>query len=98
KKFIEIRVADSVSIKKALGYVALIKGIVYSDLNMELLEKELKDVQDTDMIQDAIDRIKKEGKEAIIYHKRSAKKRINRLKTMAQRGLSESERRYLIYI
>ncbi|MCR4674521.1 MAG: hypothetical protein K5675_05865 [Lachnospiraceae bacterium] len=98
KKFIEIRVADSVPIKKALGYVALIKGIVYSDLNMELLEKELKDVRDTDMIQDAIDRIKKDGLNAIVYHNRSAKKWINRLKTMTQRGLSESERRYLIYV
>ena len=34
KKYIEIRVADSVPLDRALGYVALIKGIVYSDKNL----------------------------------------------------------------
>ena len=38
KKYIEIRVSDSVPIKKALYYVALIKGIVYSEQNLDLLE------------------------------------------------------------
>ena len=36
KKYIEVRVADSVPIGKALGYVALLKGLVYSSENLDL--------------------------------------------------------------
>ena len=38
KKYIKIRISDSVPIKKALYYVALTKGIVYSEQNLDLLE------------------------------------------------------------
>jgi protein-tyrosine phosphatase len=46
KKYIEVRVADIVPIKKALGYTALLKGIVYSERNNErgtLHQKALKE-------------------------------------------------------
>ncbi len=36
KKYIEVRVADSVPLDRALGYVALLKGIVYSDENLKM--------------------------------------------------------------
>jgi len=38
KKYIEIRVADAVPVKKAMGYVALVKGIASGNLSYE--EKE----------------------------------------------------------
>ncbi|MCQ2751587.1 MAG: glutamate-cysteine ligase family protein, partial [Coriobacteriales bacterium] len=51
KKYIEIRVADSMPPQVALSYVALLKGIFYNYLNLEILEDKLfgtVSVQDLD--------------------------------------------------
>jgi glutamate--cysteine ligase len=57
KKYIEIRVADSVPLDRALGYVALIKGIIYSDKNLNVLEKELSHIDSLEKIQEAVEEI-----------------------------------------
>ena len=98
KKYIEIRVADSVPINKALGYVALLKGIVYSDQNLDLLEEELSDIDTIDKIQDAVIKIEKDGHDAIIYHNITAAQWAARLVQISSEAISEQERKYFAYV
>ena len=98
KKYIEIRVADSVPINKALGYVALLKGIVYSDQNLTLLEEELSDIDTIDKIQDAVIKIEKDGHDAIIYHNITAAQWAARLVQISSEAILEQERKYLAYV
>ena len=98
KKYIEIRVADSVPINKALGYVALLKGIVYSDQNLTLLEEELSDIDTIDKIQDAVIKIEKDGHDAVIYHNITAAQWAARLVQISSEAIPEQERKYLAYV
>ena len=98
KKYIEIRVADSVPINKALGYVALLKGIVYSDHNLDLLEEELSDIDTIDKIQDAVIKIEKDGHDAVIYHNITAAQWAARLVQISSEAILEQERKYLAYV
>lgn len=98
KKYIEIRVADSVPINKALGYAALLKGIVYSEHNLELLDNELADVDSADKIQSAVVRIEKDGGNAVIYHNETAAQWSSHLVNSASACLSEHEKEYLAYV
>ena len=98
KKYIEIRVADSVPINKALGYVALLKGIVYSDQNLTLLEEELSDIDTIDKIQDAVIKIEKDGHDAVIYHNITAAQWAARLVQISSEAIPEQERKYLTYV
>ena len=61
KKYIEVRVADSVPIDKALGYVALIKGLVYSEDNLRRLDKMLSYITSLSELQEVVERIERDG-------------------------------------
>lgn len=95
KKYIEIRVADSVPIEKALGYAALIKGIVYSAANLDTLEKELADIDGIDKINEAVTDIEKDGLQAVIYHGRTSGQWAAYLKELAENALPGDEKEYL---
>ena len=95
KKYIEIRVADSVPIEKALGYAALIKGIVYSAANLDTLEKELADIDGVDKINEAVTDIEKDGLQAVIYHGRTSGQWAAYLKELAENALPDDEKEYL---
>lgn len=95
KKYIEIRVADSVPLDRALGYVALLKGIVYSDENLFRLEKELSDIDNAEKIYQAIDSIEKDGLDAVIYGGRKASEWAAHLAELAIGQLPEKEKEYL---
>ena len=71
KKYIEIRVADSVPLDRALGYVAILKGIVYSDDNLSALENELADVDTAEKIQQAVEDIERDGYNAVVYGRKA---------------------------
>ena len=98
KKYIEIRIADSVPINKALGDAALIKGIVYSQRNMEILEKELSETNDLVKIQDAVYGIEKNGLDAVIYRNKTAAEWVSHLVDLASKILPDYERDYLDYV
>ena len=98
KKFIEIRIADSVPIEKALGYAGLIKGIVYSEQNLERLEKELQDIDTLGKIQEAVVKLETYGHDAVIYHDETAAQWADRLKALAGEHLPEHEKAYLAYV
>ena len=95
KKYIEIRVADSVPLGRALSYVALIKGLVYSDENLSILENALTDIKSIGQIEDAIDEIMVSGIDAKIYGDRTAREWYNYLLELADNALNEKEREYL---
>lgn len=98
KRYIEIRVADSVPIKKALAYAALLKGIVYSDSNLEVLDWELAHVDELQKIQDAVTAIETRGNEAVIYQNRTAADWASHLVNLAKNSLSDHEKEYLSYV
>ena len=98
KNYIEIRVADAVPIPKALGYVALLKGIVYSDSALTLLDLELKDIVDAKGIQAAVESIEKDGFDAVIYNGRTAREWAEHLIGIASGNLDEEEKEYLNHV
>lgn len=98
KKYIEVRVSDSVPIKKALGYAALLKGIVYSDENLDILENELSGIDTLEKIQDAVLKIESEGPEVVIYNNKTAAWWISYLIGLATGSLPEVEKEYLAYL
>ena len=94
KKYIEIRVADSVPLDRALGYVAILKGIVYSDDNLSALEKELADVDTAEKIQQAVENIERDGYNAVVYG-RKATEWAAHLYELALDKLPDTDKEYL---
>ncbi|MCR5586396.1 MAG: hypothetical protein K6F77_02570 [Lachnospiraceae bacterium] len=94
KKYIEIRVADSVPIDKALGYVALIKGLIYSEENLAKLEKKFESIQSISDINAAIEEIEKYGFDAHIYGAQNVKDLANYLIELSKDGLNSEEKEY----
>ena len=95
KTYIEVRIADSVPIDKALGFTALIKGLVYDKSNLKKLDKRLKSIKSIDEIQKAIDVIKADGFDAEIYDGRTAYEWTNELVELADSGLEGKDKEYL---
>ncbi len=98
KKYIEIRVADSVPINKALGYAALIKGLVYSDKTLDILEKDLSEIDTLDKVQEAVLKTESDGLHTLLYDKMTASDWISYLVGLARGNLPEEEKRYLDYV
>ncbi|MBQ1744480.1 MAG: hypothetical protein II046_06015, partial [Clostridiales bacterium] len=98
KKYIEIRVADSVPWDRALSYVALIKGLIYSDENLAALETELSGITSIEQIEDAVDSIIVSGLDAKIYGDRTVREWYKYLLELANNALSEEERKYLLNV
>ncbi|MBO4591769.1 MAG: hypothetical protein J5684_04330, partial [Eubacterium sp.] len=95
KKYIEVRVADSVPIDKALGYVALLKGIVYSEDNLASLENELSFIDELSQVQEAVEKIEEDGLDAVIYEDRTAAEWADHLIDVAGRALTRRDKEYL---
>lgn len=95
KKYIELRVTDSVPIDKALGFVALLKGLIYDDSNLNALDEKYSSVKSLDDIQSAIDEIKNNGFDAVIYDGKTAHEYADELVEMAEKGLEEKDKEYL---
>ena len=85
-------------IDKALGYAALLKGIVYAKCNLDILENELSDIDDVDKIQDAVLKIEANGRDAVIYQDQTAAAWAEYLVDLARDVLPEQEKEYLNYV
>lgn len=94
KRYIEIRVADSVSQEKMLGYVALIKGLMYSETALCKLEELFGSVIDIEEIVTAEKRIISEGYHALVYGKEAVDWLIT-LYDLAENQLSSEDNQYL---
>ena len=91
KKYVEIRVADSLPLAPALGFIALVKGLFYGPVSLEVLEHALNlDNPSTKYgvsdIEDAITEITKHGFDANVYG-RSINDWIDLLFRIAPQGL-----------
>lgn len=95
KKYIEVRVADAVPIEKALGYVALLKGLVYSDENLKILDETLAGITTIEEIQRAVEDIEKDGLDARIYDGKTAGDWAGFLIDLAAGALPDEDKRYL---
>lgn len=98
KKYIEIRVADSVPIERALSYVALIKGLIYSEKNLSILEEELAFINSPSKIQKAVDEIIVSGLDAVIYNEKTAGEWYKYLVVLADSALSPKDQEYLLNV
>lgn len=97
KKYIEIRVADSVSKDKALGYAAFIKGLIYSkDSLLRLVDKTSKITEED--VYKAIDSIERDGFDAVIYEGRTAGEWASCLLWLAKKNLPTSEKVYIDHL
>ena len=95
KNYIEIRVADSVPIERALGYSALIKGLMYSEESLDRLDEILESVTTIDEIQNAVEAIEYDGFDALIYDDKSAREWADILINIAEETLDENDKEYL---
>ncbi len=98
KKYIEIRVVDSLPLDRAMAFAAVVKGIVYSDKNLDTLNEKLSDIDSTEKIQDAVLRIEEDGLDAVIYNNKTAKEWAEYLTKLAGYGLTDEEGEYLSYV
>lgn len=94
KKYLEVRVADSVSIDKAIGYAALLKGLMYNEKSLKKLEALLEKFQTIRDINNVIDKIEKYGYEADIDGN-SAWEYCKEILNISSQGLDSSDRKYL---
>ncbi len=67
KKYVELRVADSVPIDRALGYAALVKGLMYGESSLDILKVIFQDITDISQIKEAEAAIMKDGYYATAY-------------------------------
>ncbi len=94
KKYLEIRVADSLPMPKMLGYTALIKGLMYGKNSLEKLEKLFENITSEQQIYTAETEIAKSGYCAQVYGKNAADLTI-KLFEIAAEGLEDSDKAYL---
>lgn len=98
KKYIEVRVADSVPIEKALGYAAILKGLIYDEETLHNLDERLRQVDSLDTVNHVVDLIERNGFDAKIYEGKKAGEWVNELADIAASNLSEEEGKYLNYV
>lgn len=94
KKYLEIRVADSVPKDRMLGYAALIKGLLYKEDNLKQLEEMFAKVTTVAQVQEAEKAVMKDGYYAKVYG-RTAVEWIFALYEMAKEELPVKEQCYL---
>ena len=94
KGHIEIRVADSMPIHMALAYTALIKGLMYDELNLDTLYDMTLGVCSYDVYHAKQELIIK-GKDGLIYN-RPVRDWIKRIFFMSQAGLGSDELPYFL--
>ena len=93
KTYVEIRPADALPIPYAIAYAALIKGLFYSNKNLDQLDKILCDVQDSDVIEAKYSLMAK-GYNAQVYHMPVAEL-ADTLIGLAKSALDQGDRDYL---
>lgn len=93
KRFVEIRMADSLPIEYVLSLISLIKGIFYRDLNISNLLSDLNGANEDD-VSKAFLQLAKKGFKAEVYGI-DAGFLYAKMFALAKRGLNENEIEYL---
>ena len=87
--------ADSVPIDRALGYAALLKGLIYSEENLDTIENDLSSIDELSQLQEAVEKIEVEGLNAEIYGGKTAAEWADYLIELAQQSLADEDKEYL---
>lgn len=93
KNFLEIRPADALPLPYAMGYVALIKGLFYSEENLNALDSAIEGVTEEEISQ-AKDALRKEGYNAVLRGK-TPDAWLASLFTLAEAALPAEDAAYL---
>lgn len=93
KRYIEVRPADALPAEHAVAYAALLKGLFYSDENLDQLDRIFANVSANDIAQAKLD-LMESGYGAQIYG-HAAGALADQVISLAAAGLSESERALL---
>ncbi|MCL2578255.1 MAG: glutamate-cysteine ligase family protein [Defluviitaleaceae bacterium] len=93
KKYIEIRMADSMPISHAIAYMALIKGLMYDNTNLDALHEATLSVRNRD-IEEAKAALMQNGAEALVYGRRGGDW-VAEMLECAESGLSAEDKAYL---
>lgn len=94
KRFVEVRMMDSIPYPLNFAVIALLKGIVYNDENMKKLEEEFKDINYED-VSKAKTEMMKHGLKAE-YNNNTLLEIAKDLVSMSKDGLTDKEKEYLI--
>ena len=94
KKYVELRVADSVPLERALGYAALIKGLLYGEGNMDILDVIFQEIDRVEQVKEAEAAIMKDGYYAEAYGE-PVVNQLHMICEFAMMGLDEEEQTYL---
>ena len=95
KKYVELRVADSVPVERALGYAALVKGLMYGEGNLDILQVIFQDVSGVYQIEEAEKAIMEDGYYAKIYGGETALELLGIVIDLAMNSLDPEEQEYL---
>lgn len=93
KTYIEIRPADALPIPYAIAYAALIKGLFYNTKNLDHLDELFSEVCAQD-IEAAKYSLMEDGYDALVYG-RPVYEITDALVVLAEKGLDQSDRKYL---
>lgn len=91
KKYVEIRIADSMPIEKALVYASLVKTIAYNENILDTLDKRLEAVKKVAELYEAENEISKKGYHAVVYGK-PVQEWLDELFTLVSGAASETDR------
>ncbi|MBE5956303.1 MAG: hypothetical protein E7253_07605 [Lachnospiraceae bacterium] len=94
KKYVELRTGDSVPIERALGYAALMKGLLYGEGNMDILDVIFQEIDRVEQIKEAEAAIMKDGYYAEAYGE-PVVNQLHMICEFAMMGLDEEEQEYL---
>ena len=95
KKYLEVRVADSVPIDRAIGYAALLKGLVYDDRCLSELESLLGFTETIDDINRIINEIEIYGDKAEVPNGYNAGAICEEIVRIAAQGLTKEDSEYV---
>ncbi|MGM0420057.1 MAG: glutamate-cysteine ligase family protein [Bacillota bacterium] len=95
KEYLEVRMADALPLKLALGYLALMKGLLYDQDNLEYLNSRANTMTSLE-VEEAIVRITGEGCQANYTDNLTMAEWLIKLIEVAPRGLDVEENSHLL--
>lgn len=95
KKYLEVRVCDSVPIEDAIGYAALLKGLMYNEECLSELESLLDSIKSIEDINKVLSEIELHGDEAALFNNYSAGAICEEIVRIAAQGLTKGDSDYV---
>ncbi len=97
KEYLEIRMADSLPLPLALGYLAFLQGIFYDQSNLDYLFKQVQKTSTTE-VKNALSNIKDKGCKNLYTDNIMMIDWFNLLVEKSRQGLAREDQKYLLYL